>query len=61
MAPATPKKTASVRDGRRAPVRATKRHNPVPELDGDPDLLGQYLRQIGATPLLDADDEVRLA
>ncbi|MEU0602667.1 sigma-70 family RNA polymerase sigma factor [Streptomyces sp. NPDC006393] len=61
MAPATRKTTASVPDGRRAPARATKRHNPAPEPDGDPDLLGQYLRQVGATPLLDAEDEVRLA
>ncbi|GEC02397.1 RNA polymerase principal sigma factor HrdC [Streptomyces spinoverrucosus] len=40
---------------------ATSRLSAVPEPDQEPDLLGQYLRQIAATPLLDAADEVRLA
>jgi RNA polymerase primary sigma factor/RNA polymerase nonessential primary-like sigma factor len=49
------------REGRRSPARTGKRLDATPEADAEPDLLGQYLRQIGATPLLDADDEVRLA
>ncbi|MFF4795700.1 sigma-70 family RNA polymerase sigma factor [Streptomyces sp. NPDC001276] len=61
MAPAKQRTVASARTGRRAPVRATKRYDAVPEPDGEPDLLGQYLRQIGATPLLDAEGEVQLA
>ncbi|GED90152.1 sigma-70 family RNA polymerase sigma factor [Streptomyces sp. 6-11-2] len=61
MAPAKQRTAASAPNGRRAPARATKRYDAVPELDGEPDLLGQYLRQIGMTPLLDAEGEVRLA
>lgn len=61
MAPATRRSVAPAREGRRSPVRAGKRLNAAPEPDQEPDLLGQYLRQIGATPLLDAEDEVRLA
>ncbi|MFC9930914.1 sigma-70 family RNA polymerase sigma factor [Streptomyces sp. NPDC127190] len=41
--------------------RAGRRLSAAPEPDGEPDLLGQYLRQIAATPLLDAAGEVRLA
>ncbi|GAA3494964.1 sigma-70 family RNA polymerase sigma factor [Streptomyces prasinosporus] len=61
MAPATRRSATSARDGRRSPARGGKRLSAVPEPDQEPDLLGQYLRQIGATPLLDAADEVRLA
>ncbi|EFE65388.1 RNA polymerase principal sigma factor HrdC [Streptomyces viridosporus ATCC 14672] len=61
MAPSTSRPAASARDVRRRPARAGKRLGSVPEPDQEPDLLGQYLRQIGATPLLDAEDEVRLA
>jgi RNA polymerase primary sigma factor/RNA polymerase nonessential primary-like sigma factor len=61
MAPATQRTAASARDGRRAPARTTKRYDPAHEPDEGPDLLGQYLRQIAATPLLDAAGEVRLA
>ncbi|CAL9351990.1 sigma-70 family RNA polymerase sigma factor [Streptomyces sp. Tu 3180] len=61
MAPATTGPADSARDGRRSPARTGKRLSAVPEPDQEPDLLGQYLRQIGATPLLTADDEVWLA
>lgn len=61
MAPATGRRVASAEEGRRLPARAGRRLNAVPEPDQEPDLLGQYLRQIAATPLLDAADEVRLA
>ncbi|PZH08777.1 RNA polymerase subunit sigma [Streptomyces sp. NTH33] len=61
MAPATRRTATPAREGRRLPTRSTKRYDAVPEPDGEPDLLGQYLRQIAATPLLDADGEVRLA
>ncbi|MGX4687842.1 sigma-70 family RNA polymerase sigma factor [Streptomyces sp. JNUCC 63] len=61
MAPTTQRTAAPARDGRRLPARNTKRYDAVPEPDGEPDLLGQYLRQIAATPLLDAGGEVRLA
>ncbi|MFE1297442.1 sigma-70 family RNA polymerase sigma factor [Streptomyces sp. NPDC058733] len=44
-----------------APARTTRRRDPVGALDDEPDLLGQYLAQIAATPLLDAEQEVRLA
>ncbi|WP_073946944.1 sigma-70 family RNA polymerase sigma factor [Streptomyces kebangsaanensis] len=61
MAPTTRRTATPARDGRRPPARSTKRYDAVPERDGEADLLGQYLRQIAATPLLDADGEVRLA
>jgi RNA polymerase primary sigma factor/RNA polymerase nonessential primary-like sigma factor len=61
MAPAKRRPAESAGEGRRSPARTGKRLDAAPEPDGEPDLLGQYLRQIGATPLLDADDEVRLA
>ncbi|GGT33224.1 sigma-70 family RNA polymerase sigma factor [Streptomyces chromofuscus] len=59
MAPSASERVPAAREGRRA--RAGHRLDAVPEPDREPDLLGQYLRQIGATPLLTADDEVRLA
>ncbi|NGO11874.1 sigma-70 family RNA polymerase sigma factor [Streptomyces sp. HC44] len=46
---------------RRASARSARRRSRVPEPDEEPDLLGQYLAQIAATPLLGAQDEVRLA
>ncbi|MFF9410701.1 sigma-70 family RNA polymerase sigma factor [Streptomyces anandii] len=61
MAPATRWTEASAQGGRRNRVSAAGRYHPVPEPDDGPDLLGQYLRQIAATPLLDAEGEVRLA
>ncbi|AWT46862.1 MULTISPECIES: sigma-70 family RNA polymerase sigma factor [Streptomyces] len=51
--------------GRAAPGRATgrpaRRRDPAGIPGDEPDLLGQYLAQIAATPLLDAAGEVRLA
>ncbi|MEU7057027.1 sigma-70 family RNA polymerase sigma factor [Streptomyces sp. NPDC046197] len=61
MTPATGRPAAAAADGRRNPARTRNRLDAVPEPDAEPDLLGQYLRQIAATPLLAADDEVRLA
>ncbi|WP_055490799.1 RNA polymerase sigma factor RpoD/SigA [Streptomyces sp. TP-A0356] len=61
MPPVARTAAAGNRDGRGSAARRTRRRNPVPEPDEEPDLLGQYLRQIAATPLLDAADEVRLA
>ncbi|MFE1915527.1 sigma-70 family RNA polymerase sigma factor [Streptomyces anandii] len=61
MAPATRRTEASAQGGRRNRVSTAGRYNPAPEPDDGPDLLGQYLRQIAATPLLDAEGEVRLA
>jgi RNA polymerase sigma factor (sigma-70 family) len=49
------------REHRRAATRSARRRSRVPEPDEGPDLLGQYLAQIAATPLLGAADEVRLA
>ncbi|MEV0980060.1 sigma-70 family RNA polymerase sigma factor [Streptomyces sp. NPDC049915] len=48
------------RDGP-ARARPSRRRDPIGGLDDEPDLLGQYLAQIAATPLLDAEQEVRLA
>ncbi|MBC9724212.1 sigma-70 family RNA polymerase sigma factor [Streptomyces sp. TRM68367] len=45
---------------RRASARSRSR-NRVPEPGEEPDLLGRYLAQIAATPLLTAEDEARLA
>lgn len=53
--------TARTRDDRRATARTARLRSRIPEPDEEPDLLGQYLAQIGATPLLTAEDEVRLA
>jgi RNA polymerase primary sigma factor/RNA polymerase nonessential primary-like sigma factor len=52
---------ARTRGPRRASARTARARNQVPEPYEEPDLLGQYLAQIGATPLLTAEDEVRLA
>nr|WP_246884897.1 sigma-70 family RNA polymerase sigma factor [Streptomyces sp. GESEQ-4] len=49
------------RVSRRASTRTARSRGRVPEPDEEPDLLGQYLAQIAATPLLTAEDEVRLA
>ncbi|MQY36708.1 RNA polymerase principal sigma factor HrdB [Streptomyces sp. RB17] len=49
------------RERRRAAERSARPRSPVPETGDEPDLLGQYLAQIAATPLLEAADEVRLA
>ncbi|MEV1081454.1 sigma-70 family RNA polymerase sigma factor [Streptomyces sp. NPDC050211] len=49
------------RVSRRACTRTARSRGRVPEPDEEPDLLGQYLAQIAATPLLTAEDEVRLA
>ncbi|MBD0417953.1 sigma-70 family RNA polymerase sigma factor [Streptomyces sp. NPDC052309] len=49
------------REDRRASARTARLRTRIPEPDEEPDLLGQYLAQIGATPLLTAEDEVRLA
>ncbi|MFI2414830.1 RNA polymerase sigma factor RpoD/SigA [Streptomyces sp. NPDC018947] len=48
-------------DDRRAATRTARLRSRIPEPDEEPDLLGQYLAQIGATPLLTAEEEVRLA
>ncbi|MEU7301466.1 sigma-70 family RNA polymerase sigma factor [Streptomyces sp. NPDC007206] len=52
---------ADPRERRRAAARSARPRSRVPETGEEPDLLGQYLAQIAATPLLDAADEVRLA
>ncbi|MGV4983205.1 sigma-70 family RNA polymerase sigma factor [Streptomyces sp. NRAIS4] len=52
---------ADPRERRRAAARAARPRSRVPETGEEPDLLGQYLTQIAATPLLDAEGEVRLA
>ncbi|MFD8388655.1 RNA polymerase sigma factor RpoD/SigA [Streptomyces sp. NPDC059680] len=52
---------ADPRELRRAAARSARPRSRVPETGEEPDLLGQYLDQIAATPLLDAADEVRLA
>ncbi|WUH41630.1 sigma-70 family RNA polymerase sigma factor [Streptomyces sp. NBC_00444] len=49
------------RVSRRASTHTARSRGRVPEPDEEPDLLGQYLAQIAATPLLTAEDEVRLA
>ncbi|MET9992468.1 sigma-70 family RNA polymerase sigma factor [Streptomyces mutabilis] len=60
MAPLARTPGAGTED-RRAPTRTARLRSRIPEPDEEPDLLGQYLAQIGATPLLTAEDEVRLA
>ncbi|AOR30031.1 RNA polymerase subunit sigma [Streptomyces fodineus] len=52
---------ADPRERRRAAARSARPRSRVPETGEEPDLLGQYLTQIAATPLLDAAGEVRLA
>ncbi|MFC9468454.1 sigma-70 family RNA polymerase sigma factor [Streptomyces coelicoflavus] len=61
MAPKARTPAARTRDDRRATTRTARLRSRIPEPDEEPDLLGQYLTQIGATPLLTAEDEVRLA
>lgn len=61
MSPPAEDPAADVREDRRAPARTARLRNRIPEPDEEPDLLGQYLAQISATPLLTAEDEVRLA
>ncbi len=53
--------TVDPRADRRAATRSARARGRVPEPDEEPDLLGQYLTQIAATPLLTAADEVLLA
>ncbi|WP_318202330.1 RNA polymerase sigma factor RpoD/SigA [Streptomyces sp. SCL15-4] len=45
---------------RRTAARSARPRSRVPEAGDEADLLGRYLNQIAATPLLDAEDEVRL-
>ncbi|WP_181795406.1 RNA polymerase sigma factor RpoD/SigA [Streptomyces sp. WELS2] len=52
--------TTDPRQRRRTAARSARPRSRVPELGDEADLLGQYLNQIAATPLLDAEDEVRL-
>ncbi|MEU9350402.1 sigma-70 family RNA polymerase sigma factor [Streptomyces griseoloalbus] len=61
MSPKPEAPTAGSRGDRRASARTARLRSRIPEPDEEPDLLGQYLRQIAATPLLSAEDEVRLA
>ncbi|GGW30224.1 sigma-70 family RNA polymerase sigma factor [Streptomyces griseoloalbus] len=61
MSPHAEAPTAGSLGDRRASARTARLRSRIPEPDEEPDLLGQYLRQIAATPLLDAEDEVRLA
>jgi RNA polymerase sigma factor (sigma-70 family) len=49
------------RERRRGAARSACPRSRVPETGDEADLLGQYLAQIAATPLLTAEDEVRLA
>ncbi|MET8563730.1 sigma-70 family RNA polymerase sigma factor [Streptomyces flaveolus] len=52
---------ADSRERPRAATRSARPRSRVPETGEEPDLLGRYLAQIAATPLLTAEDEVRLA
>ncbi|WP_318215598.1 RNA polymerase sigma factor RpoD/SigA [Streptomyces sp. SCL15-6] len=61
MTPLAGTPAAGAREDRRAVGRTARLRSRIPEPDEEPDLLGQYLAQIGATPLLTAEDEVRLA
>jgi RNA polymerase primary sigma factor/RNA polymerase nonessential primary-like sigma factor len=61
MPPLTQTPATDPRAGRRAATRTARSRGRVPEPDEEPDLLGQYLARIAATPLLTAEDEVRLA
>lgn len=59
--PASRTPAAGTAEDRRSTTRTARLRSRIPEPDEEPDLLGQYLTQIGATPLLTAEDEVRLA
>jgi RNA polymerase primary sigma factor/RNA polymerase nonessential primary-like sigma factor len=61
MSPQARTREAAPQEDRRAPARTARLRSRIPEPDEEPDLLGQYLAQIAATPLLTAEDEVRLA
>ncbi|MGW6546406.1 sigma-70 family RNA polymerase sigma factor [Streptomyces massasporeus] len=61
MSPLAEDPAEDVREDRRATARTARLRSRIPEPDEEPDLLGQYLAQISATPLLTAEDEVRLA
>ncbi|MFI7407368.1 sigma-70 family RNA polymerase sigma factor [Streptomyces sp. NPDC049627] len=61
MPPLTRTPAVDPRVSRRASTRTARSRGRVPEPDEEPDLLGQYLAQIASTPLLTAEDEVRLA
>ncbi len=61
MPPLTQTPATDPRVSRRTATRTARSRGRVPEPDEEPDLLGQYLAQIAATPLLTAEDEVWLA
>ncbi|GGL64626.1 RNA polymerase principal sigma factor HrdC [Streptomyces fumigatiscleroticus] len=61
MSPPAKTRDTRAREDRRAPSRVTRLRHRRTGHEEEPDLLGQYLTQIGATPLLTAEDEVRLA
>ncbi|WP_328868857.1 sigma-70 family RNA polymerase sigma factor [Streptomyces sp. NBC_00287] len=61
MPPLTQTSALESQVSRGASTRSARARGRVPEPDEEPDLLGQYLTQIAATPLLTAEDEVRLA
>ncbi|MFG2129462.1 RNA polymerase sigma factor RpoD/SigA [Streptomyces sp. NPDC048751] len=61
MSPLAQAVPAAPWEDRRAPARTARLRSRIPEPDEEPDLLGQYLAQIAATPLLTAEEEVRLA
>jgi RNA polymerase sigma factor (sigma-70 family) len=61
MPPLTQTPAMEPRVSRRASTRTARSRGRVPEPDEERDLLGQYLAQIAATPLLTAEDEVWLA
>ncbi|MFI6356139.1 RNA polymerase sigma factor RpoD/SigA [Streptomyces sp. NPDC050743] len=61
MPPPARTAVADPRERRRAAARSARPRSRVPETGDEPDLLGRYLAQIAATPLLEAADEVRLA
>jgi RNA polymerase sigma factor (sigma-70 family) len=52
---------ADPRESRRATEHSARPRSRTPEPGDEADLLGQYLNQISATPLLSAEEEVRLA
>jgi RNA polymerase primary sigma factor/RNA polymerase nonessential primary-like sigma factor len=61
MSPLAETPAGPIHEDHRAHARTARLRSRIPEPDEEPDLLGQYLTQIGATPLLSAEDEVRLA